>query len=58
MEGNNLDNNVLKKYAKEIQSEKLPPSLFGNIVNLISKTSIVIFMEQLVHQISSKLFIL
>jgi len=33
----------LKKYAQEVQSEKLPPQPFGHIVNLISKTSIVIF---------------
>ena len=43
MEENNLNNKVLKKFAQEIQSEKLPPLLFGHIVNLISKTSTVIF---------------
>ena len=43
MEGNNPDNKVLKKYAQEVQSEKLPPPRFGHSVNLISKTSIVIF---------------
>ena len=43
MEGNNPDNKVLKKYAQEVQSEKLPPPRFGHTVNLISKTSIVIF---------------
>ena len=43
MEGNNPDNKVLKKYDQKVQSEKLPPPLFGHIVNLISKTSIVIF---------------
>ena len=43
MEGNNTDNKVLKKYAQEVQSEKLPPPRFGHTVNLISKTSIVIF---------------
>ena len=42
MEGNNHDNKVLKKYAQEVQSEKLRPQPFGHIVNLISKTSIVI----------------
>jgi len=44
MEGNNPDNKVLKKYAQEVQSEKLPPPCFGHTVNLISKTSIVIFV--------------
>ena len=43
MEGNNSDNKVLKKYAQEVQSEKLPTPYFGHTVNLISKTSIVIF---------------
>ena len=43
MEGNNPDNKVLKKYAQEVQSEKLPPPRFGHTVNIISKTSIVIF---------------
>ena len=42
MEGNNPDNKVLKKYAQEVQSEKLPPPRFDHIVKLISKTSIVI----------------
>ena len=43
MESNAPDNKVLKKYAKEVQSEKLPPPRFGHTVNIISKTSIVIF---------------
>ena len=42
MEGNNPDNKVLKKYAQEVQSEKLPPPRFDHIVKLISKTSIAI----------------
>jgi len=42
MEGNNPDNKVMKKYAQEVQSEKLPPPRFGHIIKLISKTSIVI----------------
>ena len=33
MEGNNSDNKVLKKYTQEVQSEKLPPPLFGHTVN-------------------------
>ena len=51
MEGNNSGNKVLKKYAQEVQCEKLPPPRFDHTVNLISKINIVIFMEQLVHQI-------
>ena len=43
MEGSNPDNKVLKKYAQEVQSEKLPLPRFGHTVNLISKASIVIF---------------
>ena len=43
MEGNNPDNKILKKSAQEVQSVKLPPPRFGHSVNLISKTSIVIF---------------
>lgn len=39
----NTDNEVLKKYAEIVQSEKLPPPRFGHTVNLVSKTSIVIF---------------
>jgi len=35
MEENNPDNKILKKYAQEIQSEKLPSPLFGHTVNLI-----------------------
>ena len=42
MEGNNPDNKDLKKYAQEVQSEKLPPPRFDHIVKLISKTSIAI----------------
>ena len=37
------DNKVLKKYAKVIQSTNLPPPRFGHTVNIVSKTSIVIF---------------
>ena len=37
------DNKVLKKYAKIIQSTNLPPPRFGHTVNIVSKTSIVIF---------------
>ena len=33
MEENAHDNKVLKKYAQEVQSEKLPPPLFGHTVN-------------------------
>ena len=43
MEGNNPDNKVLKKYAQEVQYEKLPPPRFDHTVNLISKINIVIF---------------
>ena len=43
MEENNPGNKVLKKYAQEVQCEKLPPPRFDHTVNLISKTSIVIF---------------
>ena len=40
---NSNANNVLKKYAQEVQSENLPPPRFGHTVNIISKTRIVIF---------------
>ena len=43
MDSNNSDNKVLKKYAQEVQNDKLPPPRFGHTVNLISKSSIVIF---------------
>jgi len=35
MEENNPDNKVLKKYAQEVQSKKLPSPHIGNTVNLI-----------------------
>lgn len=34
---------VLKKYAKVVQSDTLPPPRFGHTVNLISKTAAIIF---------------
>ena len=37
------DNKLFKKYAKVIQSNNLPPPRFGHTVNIVSKTSIVIF---------------
>ena len=43
MAENNPNNKVLKKYSQEVQSEKLPLPCFGHTVNLISKTSIVIY---------------
>ena len=43
METNVSDNKILKKYAVEVQNDKLPPPRFGHTVNIISKTCIVIF---------------
>ena len=43
MEANTPDNKVLKKFAQEVQNEKLPPPRFGHTVNIISKSCIVIF---------------
>ena len=43
METNTPDNKVLKKFAQEVQNEKLPPPRFGHTVNIISKSCIVIF---------------
>ena len=43
MESNTPDNKVLKKYAIEVQNDKIPPPRFGHTVNVISKTCIVIF---------------
>ena len=43
MDSNSSDNKILKKYAQEVKSEKLPPPRFGHTVNIISKTCIVVF---------------
>ena len=43
MDSNSSENKVLKKYAQEVKSEKLPPPRFGHTVNIISKSCIVIF---------------
>jgi len=57
MEGNNPDNKVLKKYAQEVQSKKLPPTLFGHTLNLISKTSIVIFGKLISKQVINQVIL-
>ena len=40
---NTNDNKILKAFAEVIRSDSLPPPRFGHTVNLVTKTSIVIF---------------
>lgn len=43
---------VLKKYAETINSDTLPSPRFGHTVNLISKTTIVVFGGAISTQIN------
>lgn len=43
MDQNKVENSFLKKYSEVINSQTTPPARFGHTVNLVSKTTVVIF---------------